>query len=564
MPTVSLSQKLLMKVLSSFVILTFFIAFAQVVFGYFSVKHNFEQELQRLEVTLNASLSQAIWELNEDQISAIGKGLSTMPMVKAVIVRDENNDIIFQGGSLAHLLDHKASFSSSTSAYSDSTLFGRTSPLTFKFSGNNTIDKKNIVGSLSLFSSHQEVFSKVLIQTIIPVLGMLLGIAILIYIIKAMFRTLLTTPLEKLSQDIARIDLDRISQSKLKISSQQQDELTLLAHSFNLMLTKLEEYKYSLEQTQQKLMNANQQLDRQNASLEQEVTRKTATLNKVIDKLAHQKSELEMSDLELRTSIEQLKQTQNQLVESEKMASLGSLVAGISHEINTPVGIGVTAVSYLSECIEALNKSVDNKSLSHRQMSLFLKNSRESASLLMTNLNKASQLIQSFKDIAVDQTSEAIRDVNLHKYLKEVIISLQPKLKRTQHQIVVNCEDIIIVRCRAGALSQIFTNMILNSLIHAFETTPQGKITFTLTQNEQSICIHYEDNGVGISSENLQQLFEPFFTTKRGQGGSGLGTHILYNIVTQSLKGTITAQSEQNQGLSYHIKFPRVMPHARR
>ncbi|NRA85172.1 MAG: HAMP domain-containing protein [Gammaproteobacteria bacterium] len=543
MQTVSISKKLLTNVLSTFVILTFFIATAQIIFSYFSVRHHFEAELLQLEVTINATLSQAIWEINDDQIAAIGTGLSSMDMVQAVIIKNENNSIIFQGGPLVHLLSQDL-------LANNSKLFGITSPLAFSLSNFSSATKINQVGYISLYSSDNKVLAKVFLQTIIPITGMLIGIAILIYLIQAMFKKLLTNPLARLTKDIAKIDLEKISHSKLDIPNNQNDELSLLARAFNSMLTKLEEYK-------EDLISANQQLDLQNISLEQEVTKKTAILNEVINKLAKQKNELERNDVKLRASIFQLKETQNQLVESEKMASLGSLVAGISHEINTPVGIGVTAASYLSECIGDLKKSVEQKSLTQSKMTKFLDNSQQSTTLLLNNLNKASQLIQSFKDIAVDQTSEAIRDVDLHKYLNEVITSLQPKLKRTTHRIVVNCTEHIMIRCRAGALSQIFTNMILNSIIHAFDDKSDGVITISLSQSTQFIMIDYCDNGSGISPENLSSLFEPFYTTKRGQGGSGLGTHILYNIVTQSLHGTIVPHSAPGQGLGYKIKFPR-------
>lgn len=558
MQMVSISHKLLTKVLTSFVILTFFIFITQLIIGYFSVRHEIEQELKQIQITINSSLSQAIWELNDNQLTAIGQSLSMMPTIQAIVIHDEGGKIIFEGGSHIKQVSSKTSFNSLVNGeYDDSSLFGFSSKLIFSLSNSSSNNATYDVGSLTLYSSNKTVITRVVAQAIIPTVGMMIGMALLIVLVKRLFKMLLTTPLETLSNGIRRLDFNQLTQSKLDVPTSQQDELSLLANSFNLMLIKLQEYQDDLKQTQQELIDANQKLDQHNVSLEKEVTRKTATLNQIIAKLAQQKQDLETSKNELKNSIELLKSTKNQLVESEKMASLGSLVAGISHEINTPVGIGVTAVSYLSDTINKLDNAITHNSLTKQHMTEFIKSAQESSSLLLTNLNKASQLIQSFKDIAVDQTSEAHRHINLHSYLKEVIISLQPKLKRTSHQVIVNCDQSIIIHCRAGSLSQIFTNLILNSLTHAFDEIERGQMIFDLSQTDDFITIDYHDTGSGVSPSHLDSLFEPFFTTKRGRGGSGLGTHILYNIVTQSLYGSIVAASKPGQGLSYNIRFPR-------
>ncbi len=551
MATVSISKRLLSRVLSSYIILSFSVTLLQVAFTYISVKNEMYKELQQLEQTISVSLSQAIWELNEEQIAAIGNGLVEMSLVKAVLINDEVDNEIFVSGPLNGFKIPESPSQHDIKKVQYNDLFGFKNKLSFSLSGTPTH-----VGRIVIFSSYSNIYNKVLVQVLFPIIGLLISILLLSFLIKRLFHRLLTSPLEQLSFGIARIDLENLSQSQLTPPSEQQDELNMLTHSFNLMLVKLEEYKLNLEKTKLELVNANKKLDLQNMSLEQEVSKKTANLSLAISELAQQKTELEESERELINSLSRLKQTQTQLVHSEKMASLGSLVAGISHEINTPVGIGVTAVSYLTECVGNLDIAIRNKTLTKTHMGKFIDDANNSCSLLTTNLNKASQLIQSFKDIAVDQTSEAIRDVNLFDYLNEVITSLQPKLKRTQHRIIVEGDKDIVIHCRAGSLSQMFTNLILNSLVHAFDDIEKGDMTFHLSRDETLVYITYQDNGSGVSQDNLKQLFEPFFTTKRGQGGSGLGTHILYNIVNQSLNGKISAQSELGDGLKYSIQFP--------
>jgi signal transduction histidine kinase len=555
MAVVSISKQLLTKVLLSYVLLTMVVMAVQLLFSYVSVKNEVNAELRQLEYTIDVSLSQAIWELNDPQIDAIGQGLSKMNLVKAVLIIGDQGEERYSSG-LPSDIKINAKLLNVDEVIEFDEYFGFHGGLNYNMGGSQPTSRGYNVGSIIILSTNSVIFNAVLVQMMFPMIGALFSIFLISYVIKRLFNNLLTTPLEMLSHGISRINLSDLTQAKLVPPSAQRDELSILTDAFNSMLDKLSEYKRSLEFAREELLDANKRLDRHNLSLEQEVTKKTSNLSQAITELAQQKSELEDSEKELRHSLAQLTQTQNQLVQSEKMASLGSLVAGISHEINTPVGIGVTAVTYLSECVSKLTKDVDEKSLTQSKMTSFISDANHSCILLTSNLNKASQLIQSFKDIAVDQTSEAIRDVNLSSYLKEVITSLQPKLKRTEHRIDIEGDDNIIIHCRAGALSQMFTNLILNSIVHAFDDITQGVMTFTFTIDENNVYITYQDNGSGIDEKNLAMLFEPFFTTKRGQGGSGLGTHILYNLVTQSFGGEITAKSALGEGLEYSIHFP--------
>lgn len=555
MAVVSISKQLLSKVLLAYVLLTVIVMALHLFFSYVSAKNEINAELRQLENTIDVSLSQAIWELNDPQIDAIGQGLSRMNLVKAVLIIGDQGEERYRSGLPKDIVINPKSLKVNDIVQFDD-FFGFHGELKYNTAANQPSNKGYSVGSIIILSTDSAIYNAVLVQMMFPMLGALFSILLISYVIKRLFHNLLTTPLEKLSYGITRINLSDLTQSKLTAPSEQHNELSVLTDSFNLMLDKLSEYKSNLEFAREELLDANKRLDRHNLLLEQEVTKKTSNLSQAINELAEQKSELEESEKELRHSLSQLTQTQNQLVQSEKMASLGSLVAGISHEINTPVGIGVTAVTYLSECVSTLSNDIASKSLTQTKMSTFIEDANHSCHLLTSNLNKASQLIQSFKDIAVDQTSEAIRDVNLSSYLKEVITSLQPKLKRTQHTVTIDGDDDIVINCRAGALSQMFTNLILNSIIHAFDNIDKGIMSFSFRSDDENIFITYKDNGNGMDEKDLAMLFEPFFTTKRGQGGSGLGTHILYNLVTQSFNGEITATSAMGEGLEYSIHFP--------
>jgi len=258
----------------------------------------------------------------------------------------------------------------------------------------------------------------------------------------------------------------------------------------------------------------------------------------------------------LLSTLESLKQTQNQLIQSEKMAALGTLVAGVAHEINTPIGIGVSAASYLDIQTHKLKEALMQGSLTKNSFETFIKAAEETCSILMVNLKKAAQLISSFKNIAVDQTSEDLREFDLKNYIDEVLLSLKPRLKKKQIKVEFDCSESINVKSYPGALSQILTNLVINALVHGFEYTDFGIIKITAITVNNTVNIQVSDNGCGIESTNLGRIFDPFYTTKRGTGGSGLGLNIVYNLVTQTLKGNIICQSSMNEGTTFSITFP--------
>jgi len=210
MQMVSISHKLLTKVLTSFIILTFFIFVTQLVLGYFAVRYEIEQELKQLHATINSSLSQAIWELNDNQLTAIGYSLSTMPTVKAIIIHDESGKIIYEGGKLLSQINQAIASAprspTDNTVYEDNSMFGFSSTLSFNLANNAQLNTTYRVGSLSLYSSNKTVITRVISQASIPVIGMIIGMALLMYLVKRLFHTLLTTPLEKLSKDIGRLN----------------------------------------------------------------------------------------------------------------------------------------------------------------------------------------------------------------------------------------------------------------------------------------------------------------------------------------------------------------------
>lgn len=284
---------------------------------------------------------------------------------------------------------------------------------------------------------------------------------------------------------------------------------------------------------------------------------------KVQDELTWLNEELEMRvdsrTMALEKSLESLKEAQKQLVESEKMASLGELVAGIAHEINTPLGIGVTTISYLDQKSQELEERYNAGQVKRSDFEKFIRICRESTMAISMNLERASELIQSFKQVAVDQTSEAKREFELKNYIQEVLLSLHSKYKNTGHTIEVLGPEVMLISY-PGAIMQVLTNLLMNALKHAFEDIENGRIDIEIFPLEGGVRVVFADNGLGMNEMMKSRIFDPFFTTKRSHGGTGLGMHIVYNLITQKLGGTISCESEPGKGASFIIDLPHEAP----
>jgi signal transduction histidine kinase len=545
----------------------------QIFTEYLNAKRHIEGELKTLKNTFSTSLTRAIWELNTPQAKTIALGLIELPIVEGVQIRDENGNYIADLGRTSKL--DGESFNKGILKDHAGGTFGFSFPLIFEFSG-----RTSLVGDVTLYSSSAIIFSRIEVGLFFLIGNAIVKTAFLVFLFMNAFRTMLTNPLNELTQQITDFNLDDPESSKLDLKineNNENNELKVLETSYNKLIDEMIVFQSKLAGTQRELQQANQRLDDQNISLEEEVAKKTATLSRIMLDLEQQKdvllvnqrelrqenenrqfieAELRNRNTELANSMKTIKMTKNQLVESEKMASLGGLVAGIAHDVNTPLGVSVTATSFLQDRLTKLQNAYDDKTLTGNTMTSFMSEAQQTITLLTNNLNRASDLISSFKQVAVDQTSEAIREVNVSEYLSEVVRSLAPNFKKTQHTIDIHCPDDLLIKCAPGVLAQILTNMIMNSLIHGFENKIKGAIRLDISEQDDNIVINYSDDGRGLDEENLKRHFDAFFTTRRGKGGSGLGTHIMNNLVTQALGGQIEVFSQLDKGLQYKITIP--------
>ncbi|MBN1413743.1 MAG: hypothetical protein JW973_01480 [Bacteroidales bacterium] len=296
------------------------------------------------------------------------------------------------------------------------------------------------------------------------------------------------------------------------------------------------------------IMLRTRRLAKEKAKLEQQVNERTIEIQQANEELHQQKEELQ-------ATLENLQKTQAQLIESEKMAALGGLVAGVAHEINTPVGITITAASGLLDETHKMAELFKEEKIRRADFKEFLNSSNHAVSLIMSNMERTAAMVQSFKQISVDQASETRRVFNVKDYTQDIIRSLYPKFRNRKITINLNIDGELKIDNYPGAYSQILTNLIINSLMHGFEEEQEGNIELTAASKDSELFIEYKDNGKGIAPENLKKVFDPFFTTNIKKG-TGLGLHIVYNLVTQKMSGTIICESNQGEGVNFNIRIP--------
>ncbi|WP_057831897.1 sensor histidine kinase [Colwellia sp. TT2012] len=264
---------------------------------------------------------------------------------------------------------------------------------------------------------------------------------------------------------------------------------------------------------------------------------------------------------ELSQAIDRLKQTQQEVLAKEKMASLGALVAGVAHEINSPLGVAILSGSMIDETAKEINGKIIDQSLSKQELQTGLANIKQSITALNFNLQRAAKLVDNFKQVAIDRNTDDIRQFTFSSWLDSLLSSLMPMLKKNNISLQMHLPEqpTTITTC-PSKLAQVISNLVINAVIHGFPEKANlvdKKLTFTLTEHKQRIILSIADNGIGIENELIKHLFEPFYTTKRGQGSTGLGLSIVRNILTGALRGSIDITSQVDQGTKFTISLPK-------
>lgn len=330
--------------------------------------------------------------------------------------------------------------------------------------------------------------------------------------------------------------------------------VTHFLYSANKKLSKEIEQRKKIES---ELLNEHNKLESSEFTIRQYLNDLKLLNETLEEKVKERTKDLEIEVEERKAAERVLLETQNALIEKEKFASLGVLVAGVAHEVNTPIGVGVTAISHLREKSHDLIDLYRTNLIKRSNLEEYFEVIVNATRIIEINLNRASDLVRSFKEVSVDQSGEDIREINLLAYIQQILMSLQPNFKKRPINIELsNINENLVLKIQAGAFSQVISNLLLNSLHHGFDENQPGLITISAVIEKQDLVLVYEDDGKGVPKENLRKIFDPFFTTKKGSGGSGLGLHVVFNIINQTFFGKIDVHSEVNKGVRFEILIP--------
>ncbi|MFZ4623757.1 MAG: ATP-binding protein [Rhodoferax sp.] len=316
------------------------------------------------------------------------------------------------------------------------------------------------------------------------------------------------------------------------------DELSELARHFNGMATAIDARIKELESTKGELADLNSHLE---------------------EKVGQRTMELSAKSSELETNLRELKLTRDHLIRTEKLAGLGNLVAGVAHELNTPIGNALLGSSSLIDRTWQFETAMAS-GLKKSALIDYLTLVKTSSDIIGRNLNRAATLITSFKQIAVNQTSEQRLKFSLKEAMTALVQALSPSFKRLPYTLDLAIADDLVLTSYPGSLEQVVTNLVNNALIHAFEGRDSGTMRLSARQiNHGQVEVKFEDDGKGIAVDVIPRIFDPFFSTRFGQGGSGLGLHIVHNIVTMILEGSINVSSTQGCGTCFTLVLPLVV-----
>lgn len=469
------------------------------------------------------TITLSLWSLDEDQLAVQLQGLSTLPDIEWVAITADGR-VEYEAGSRPASEDHLHTL---PLIYESS----RTEPITLgqlhiAVNINNIYNRLLYKAGVILFSNALKTFA---------VSGFIL---ILIYV-------LVTRPLTSIADYLSQLSVRSIDQP-LRLNhprhTRKKDEIDSVVENLNIMRNNLNVAIEHLQATQQELRQLLKERDR---LLE-------------MDKIYNEQLELLVTQRtrQVEQSLADVKAAQESLVEKEKMAALGDMVAGIAHEINTPIGVCRTAASVQSDGVASVREKMEQGTLTQSDLTRFLDDVEEASSLFDTNIIKASELISNFKLISTDQSHDTIHTFNLNEYIHSSIQTIFPQIKKQNITFNIDVPDEIELTTYPGAIHQVLTNLILNSANHGFNQQ-SGEIGVSATLDEGCVLLRYQDSGRGLSDEERLRIFEPFYTTKRGKGGSGLGMSIVYNIVTKQLQGRL--KLGDGDGFNLSMRIPKTL-----
>ncbi|WP_051293949.1 sensor histidine kinase [Pseudoduganella violaceinigra] len=526
--TRSIAARLLRIIFGCYFLVTALVTAVQLTAEYKHTRTRVESEIEAMQHTFGPGIADAMWRFNDDIMRGILTGMKELPIVVGIKVVDDQGKLVRAVGTV--LDEHGKHMQAQDNGrlappHGDDGLFGeifsRQFPITYKMENGSMQE----IGKWTVYSNRRIVVNQVQYGFFLILVNSVIKTLALWFIFVLVVRHWLGEPLQQLSDYVGHLNIGNLGSSPLKLQRAGNTELDLLANKINEMreniLAGLSEKAILYEE-----------LAVLNESLERRVAERT----------------------------EAARHAQDELARSERLAALGSMVAGVAHELNTPIGNSLVAASTLHDKVRALAETFEG-GMRRSDMRKFLDDAEGIGELLTRNIERAAGLVSSFKQVAVDRTTSKRRKFDLGAVIQENMDTMAPELRKTPYQVTVNVASLVAMDSYPGPLGQVLAALVNNAILHGFHQRAHGRIDITVpvpTGEQADIIIR--DDGAGIASGNLNRIFDPFFTTRMSEGRSGLGLNIVHNIVTTILGGKIHVDSALGAGTTFRITIPLDAP----
>lgn len=501
----SLSDRLFQRVFTLYVVITLCLYGVETMVTYLETRGEVAADLTRAGDMFGETLRHAVWNLDSSQIDLTLSSILKSPSVHRVQLLDPQGRVAIERTASRPV----AAPERVHNLLPDSTL-SYTLRIVREYQG-----QPRSLGTLVLYSNDGVIYDRLKVSVAMSAVSALFKAAVLLALFRTFFHASLSRPLLDIARRAASIDPGDPAALRLPVNEAHPDELDVISASLNRLLDGM-----------------------------------TRTL--------HERDELYRG---LQQRMEQLKLAQEDLIEAERLASLGSLVAGVAHEINTPVGLAYTGSTHFIDLVDGLQRAYREDMLERAEFESFMADSQELARSISSSLQRAANLVRSFTMVAVDQGVEELRWFSPRQYLEDVVLTHRTVTRRAGIEVVVTVEpEDFKTFSDPGAWAQIVSNLINNAVTHAFgEPCDGARVDVQVRRDEQMVDLVVADNGRGMAREVARRIYEPLFTTNRQKGGSGLGMHIVFNLVTQRLQGTINLTTAPGAGASFHIRMPLIL-----
>lgn len=510
-------RRLIVYIIAFSSMITLCISAVQLVAEYRGLRSALDQQLDGVKIYV-PSISGSVWDFDQQQIQRALDALTLLPNVTQASIRTSDTRSLWTSGNNR-----------------SADVVTRTYSLLYAVRG-----AEKEIGVLTVIASLDGIYAQVIDSAISIVLSNGLKTFLVALFMVFAIRRLVTSRLEKMARKVHGL-VPRIGALRQAVETEPKP--------IPASLDELDAVDWTLDRTAEDLGIAVAALTELNAELERRVDERT--------------EELTAANEALVDTVQQLERTQRELVQREKMAALGSLVAGVAHELNTPIGNALTVASTLDGEALDLQSAMKRGGLRRSELDHFIAKSVAGQKILAANLQRAARLIEDFKEFAVDQASERRRRFDLCRVVDEVLYTLRPQLQKSPAAVRNEIPDGISMDSYPGPLGQVVTNLVMNALVHGLGERSEGEVRIGAEAvAADSVCLFVRDTGTGIPEAHLSRIFDPFFSTRFGQGGSGLGLSIVHNIVTTVLGGRISVDSQIDSATTFRVHLPLIAPEA--